>query len=226
MKNRLIALRNALALRFFPRRRIFELIHRERLWQGDESVSGMGSNLANTANIRAALPALLARHEVRRLLDLPCGDGHWIRHVPLAGIDYLGADIVAGLIRDNRAGWSDATHRFAVLDLCRDPLPEADVLLCRDALVHLSNRDLARALNNIRHSPIRYLLTTSFTDPARANPDIRTGEWRPLNLQAAPWHFPPPEELINEGYRGDGGHYADKSLALWRIAALPESFAA
>jgi hypothetical protein len=221
MNTRLIALRNWLALRLLSRRRIFGLIHDEGLWRGDESVSGMGSNLANTRRVREALPALLSTIGVRSMLDLPCGDCHWMRHVPLEGVLYIGADIVPALVERTAQAWPGEERRFMTLDLCSDALPAVDLLFCRDALVHLSDVDLRRALRNIRRSPIRYLLTTHFRDTNRKNTPIHTGEWRPLCLTGAPWHFPSPLQIIDEGYLGEGGQFADKCLALWRVDSLP-----
>jgi hypothetical protein len=37
-------------------------------------------------------------HDVKSLLDIPCGDFHWMRRVNLQGLSYVGADIVRELI--------------------------------------------------------------------------------------------------------------------------------
>jgi len=98
------------------------------------------------------------------------------------------------------------------------PLPAADMLLCRDCLVHLSNAHIRRALANIRASDTTYLLTTTFTDRDR-NQDIPTGSWRPINLLLPPYNFPEPLRLIDE--RCPDPTYADKHLGLWRVADIP-----
>ena len=86
---------------------------------------------------------------------------------------------------------------------------------------HAQLVDFGRALANFRRSGSRYLLATTF--PRRAgNPAIFTGEWRPLNLEAAPFNFPPPLRRLAEGYTLEDGRFADKSLALWPLAAIPE----
>jgi hypothetical protein len=109
---------------------------------------------------------------------------------------------------------------FRQLNLVMDVLPEADFILCRDCLVHLSIADIVAALRNIAESEANYLATTTF--PGRkTNIDIKTGGWRPLNLMAAPFHFPQPLTIIKEGCTEAGGAYADKSLAIWRIGELP-----
>ncbi|HMI43699.1 MAG TPA: hypothetical protein VK516_08760, partial [Gemmatimonadaceae bacterium] len=65
-----------------------------------------------------------------------------------------------------------------------------------------------------------YLLTTTF--PAReVNKDIVDGDWRPLNLEQSPFLLPAPHSVIVEGCTEEGGAYADKALAIWRVADLP-----
>ena len=65
----------------------------------------------------------------------------------------------------------------------------------------------------------QYLLTTSFTD-RQDNKDIITGEWRPLNLQIAPFSLPKPIRIINEKCTQKKSSYADKSLGLWKISDI------
>jgi hypothetical protein len=200
----------------------FDLIHRTNLWGADSSVSGVGSELAATATLRRELSKLLRDLDVRALLDLPCGDFGWMAHVDLAGVRYLGADIVPALIAANTAHHARPDRiAFRHLDLVDDPLPAADLILCRDCLVHLSFAHIHRALRNIRRSGSRWLLTTTFLQ-ITSNGDIDDGDWRPLNLQRAPFDFPEPAAVIVEGCDEAGGDYADKALALWPIAQLPD----
>ncbi len=202
---------------------IFGRIFESNFWRGGESRSGRGSAREQTQQIERELPELLRRVHAQTLLDIPCGDFHWMRHVDLSGIDYLGADVVPAMIAANKAH-ERAGRRFQVLDLLNDPVPRVDVVLVRDCLVHFSYADIGRALRRLLASGSRYLLTTTF--PARkTNKDIHTGQWRALNLQRPPLDFPPPLELFNEGCTEDKGKHADKSLGLWELAALRERIA-
>ena len=107
------------------------------------------------------------------------------------------------------------------MDLCEGNLPVADVIFVRDCLVHLSNEDAKKALNNIANSGLRYLLTTIF-NKRKKNKNIKTGFWRPVNLQLEPFNFPEPELIINEEFSGRFGKNSDKSLGLWKIDNLPK----
>jgi SAM-dependent methyltransferase len=196
--------------------RIFEV----NLWGSSESVSGTGSALAQTRALRAQLPVLLHQLQVTTMLDLPCGDCGWMRAVDLGGIAYIGADIVPALVAGNRRAFGNASRRFEVLDLTRDPLPRIDLVLCRDCLVHLSNAHIRDAVENLRASGSTWLLATTFHSHEQ-NGDLDDGDWRPLNLERPPFGFAPPVAMVNEGCSEHGGAFADKSLGLWRIADLP-----
>ncbi|GAB3743953.1 class I SAM-dependent methyltransferase [Amycolatopsis oliviviridis] len=197
----------------------FTYIFRSRLWESS-SVSGPGSESAQTRELRERLPVLLERFGVRTLLDLPCGDFGWLSEVELDLDRYIGADIVTELVESNAARFrDDPVREFRGLDLTGDPLPTADLVLCRDCLVHLSFADIERALRNLRRSGSRYLLTTTFTELG-TNTDIVTGDWRPLNLCREPFGFPEPLAVLVEGCTEEGGAYADKSLGLWEIATI------
>lgn len=199
----------------------FALIHRTNLWGAAETTSGLGSELAATAALRAGLHDLLGRYGVRRLLDLPCGEFGWMAAVDLNGVDYIGGDIVPDIVTANRARHAAPGVAFRHLDLLEDDLPQADLVLCRDCLVHFSFANIHRALENLRASSARYLLTTTFPELPE-NGEIEDGDWRPLNLQVAPFCCPPPMEILLENCTEAGGDYRGKALALWRLEDLRE----
>lgn len=199
---------------------VFTRIYSENAWRDPESVSGEGSNKAYTKVIRAQLPGLLNELGVKSILDIPCGDFYWMKELDLEVDSYIGADIVAELIRQNNAHYARAGARkktFIKLDVTRDDLPQVDLVFCRDCLVHLSSRDVLKALNNIKRSGSKYLLTTTFPGHSKNN-DIITGQWRPINLRSEPFNFSEPLKVINENYMGMQGQYSDKSMGLWLIA--------
>ena len=194
----------------------FERIYSTNLWSDAESRSGVGSTLDSTRVVRAELPAALRQLETRVLLDVPCGDFKWMEHVDLSGIEYIGGDIVPSIIEENRRLHAVESRRFVDLDLTRAALPGADVLLCRDCLVHLSYANIRAVLMNIARSNIRFVLMTSFPG-RRDNYDVTDGDWRALDLQAPPFSFPEPRLTIVEQCEEEGGAYLDKSLLAWPV---------
>lgn len=202
----------------------FARIYQTNLWFDAESRSGAGSSLEATSTLRSALPPLLRRLNVRRLLDVPCGDFNWMQHVNLPGIEYMGGDIVEPMIEANRKRYESSTRRFMKVDVLSGPLPDADAILCRDCLVHFSFSNIISAFRTMKASGAEYLLATTF--PSRAsNKNIVDGDWQPLNLEESPFLLPAPVSVIVEGCTEEGGAYADKALAVWRISDLPTELA-
>jgi hypothetical protein len=199
---------------------VFGQVYAANYWGNAESRSGNGSDLKQTAVIRAEIPKLIRDLGVVSMLDIPCGDFFWMQRCQTGLETYIGADVVPKLVRDLNEQYSNARRRFETLDLTEDALPKVDLVLCRDLLVHFSSNDIRRAVVNVKRSWSTYLLTTTFTDRDQ-NRDITTsGDWRPLNLELPPISFPKPVRLINEGCTEYQNQFKDKSLGLWRLADI------
>ena len=179
----------------------FSNIFNKDLWQSNrkykESKSGSGSYLKNTENLRRELPLLLKKYDIKSMLDIPCGDMHWMSKLDL-NVQYIGADIVPELIEENKHNYPN--KNFKVLDIVNDKLPKMDLLLCRDCFVHLPLEYIKLAISNIRKSGIKYMLVTSF--PVEINKNISLGKWRPLNMCIEPFNLKAIESIDeNEKYK-------------------------
>lgn len=197
----------------------FSEVYAKNIFGGLDSRSGAGSDLVQTEIIRREIPRVLKQYGIRSMLDAPCGDWFWMREVNLEIRQYTGVDIVEAAIARNRAEFGREGVDFICLDLSKDALPKVDLIFSRDCLVHLSFADTLRILRNFKASGAEFLLTTTF--PGRSgNEDLGDGFWRPLNMEIAPFNFPPPVEIINEGCTEGGNMFTDKSLGLWRLADI------
>lgn len=192
---------------------IFSSIHQSNLWADAESVSGRGSTLQRTGVIRRSLPTLLENVGAKSLFDAACGDFNWMRRVALENIEYIGADVVPELITRNRRLYENENRSFVLLDITSEQLPTVDVILCRDCFIHLSSSHIHAAIAAFKRSNSVFLLATTHTS-VQGNKEIRTGEWRSVNLQLPPFNFAPPMQLILED--PDLG----KCLGLWRLQEL------
>ena len=187
---------------------------------GGKSRPGPGSQRAHTSALQRELPKLLGRLGVSTVLDLGCGDFGWMREVEL-GVDlYTGVDVVFDVVLENRLRYGGPQRRFLCRDLIRDPLPRADLVLCRDVLTHFPDDDLARAMEAIIDSGARYLLASRF--PRRPdNPPIARGKPLPLNMRRPRLSMPPPQDWLVETPPQNG--LDDKRLALWDLCSLDRS---
>jgi SAM-dependent methyltransferase len=207
-------------LRKFPNSKaIFDYYYKTRFWGSAESVSGPGSTIQNTENARRGIANVIKRLQVRRLLDAPCGDYNWFRLIQRdKDVQYIGGDIVDSLIAENATKHGNQNTSFLPIDITHDPLPCADLWICRDVFLHFSYRDIFLTMNNFVRNNIQYLLTTSYINAGK-NTDIPTGSARPVNLQLPPFNFCKPIEYINDYVEGQ----PVRCLCLWERKALLET---
>lgn len=197
----------------------FAPFYTENRWGDDESVSGPGSTLTRTEKLRRELPELLQEIGARTLLDAPCGDFNWMKDTRLGVEQYTGVDVIPDLISRNQELYGNDERRFLLLDLTRDKLPRADVILCRDCLIHFSYRHIAAAIKNFKRSGSTFLLTNSYPAWSK-NENIRTGDFRPLNLTLPPINFPSPLKQINEKLPEEEAQFFGKIIGLWKLSDL------
>jgi len=194
---------------------IFQFIYEKNKWSSHESVSGLGSELQSTLEVRKELPVIISSYKIRSMLDIPCGDYYWLKDLELNIENYIGADIIKELIETNILKFEKNKTHFTVLDIKNNSLPTVDLVFVRDLFIHFSFQDIYSSLANIKKSGSKYLLTTTFTN-CKKNYDIKTGGWRKVNLCVKPFYFPHPLYILNEN-SPEGKKYQDKSMGLWLI---------
>jgi hypothetical protein len=150
------------------------------------------------------------------MLDVPCGDFNWMRAVDLTGVSYIGGDIVPALISRNLERYARPGVTFRALNAARDPLPKVDLILCRDLAIHLSFASIKRVLANVHASGSTWLAVSTYPG-CTTNLNVRTGGYRDVNFQAAPFHLPAPTRLIRDE-PGDTDTQHTKYLGVWHIA--------
>jgi hypothetical protein len=162
-----------------------------RLQQGlrRESVSGPGSTMNATSEVRTWLPQVLHHLRVRVLADIPCGDYNWMASVDLP-CDYRGYDVLVELIEANRQNYPWRATAFEVLNAVEQIPKAADVILCRDLLVHLDLDDAQSVIENFKASGSPYVILTTF--PGQPNHELAQSYpgwgWRPLDMEAPPFN--------------------------------------
>lgn len=191
--------------------RIFDRIYATNEWRGSETRSGPGSGLAATWRVRQALEQLVHRLRVQSVVDAACGEGLWQPELP----GYVGLDISRNAVEAAQRNHPEREYR--VHDV-RKSCPRADLVLCRDAIQHLSLEDGLAALRSIRSSGSRWLLASTYV--ALSNVDVPTGGYYSPNLEAPPFDLPPALLLLHDGYDYDHGNTIRdpyKMLGLWEL---------
>ncbi|MCF8568501.1 class I SAM-dependent methyltransferase [Alicyclobacillus tolerans] len=191
---------------------LFSYYYEHNSWGSQESKSGPGSTVYESKELIHELPKLLQSLAVKTILDAPCGDFNWMKEVNLDSYEYIGVDIVADCIRDNQRRYQKSSIQFLEKDIVHDTLPKADLIICRDGLVHFPNPMVKEAIENFKRSGSTYLLTTHFPNTV-VNNDIAIGDWRPINFTLPPFNFEDPIFMIKETL-------PIKTMALWKLDDL------
>lgn len=192
---------------------IFEDIIHNHKWC--DVLCGSGSTLAYTALLRQSLPTIIKRYGMTSMLDAPCGDFSWMSLVEFPqGFEYKGGDIVESMIISNRHQYPQI--QFQVLDISQDTLPAVDMIFIRDCLIHLSDRDVLRVLDNICSSSVKYAMLTNYKAQHAQISDIRTGDFRPINMRANPFNLPEPLVSLDDG----PANSVIKTMDLWSVEQI------
>jgi SAM-dependent methyltransferase len=183
-------------------REIFTSIYKSGHWvrnqnnssQGKISISGPGSNLGTDQfyDLKDNMNKILEKYRIESILDMPCGDFLWINEViKNKNIDYLGIDIVDELIEKNISKYQNKKTNFQVKDIVEySHKGLVDLVLIRDLFIHISNKDIAKIIKNLKDFDFKYLAVNCYSN--ENNKDVATGQHRKVNLLIPPFNLPKP----------------------------------
>jgi hypothetical protein len=169
----------------------FSEIYKNNLWLSPESSSGEGSEVAYTEPLRGWLINNINSLGIEKIVDAPCGDFNWMKLVlQNVNVEYIGLDIVDDVIYKNNSMYGSDKIFFNISDICREKIPDCDLIIVRDFLFHLSYEDSNRFLDNLSRVDYKFLLTSTHTkNESFHNCDIKTGDFRLIDLYDDPFLF-------------------------------------
>jgi 2-polyprenyl-3-methyl-5-hydroxy-6-metoxy-1,4-benzoquinol methylase len=122
-------------------------------------------------------------------VDVGCGDWEFSRYINWENIQYTGYDVVASVINKNQKNFSQENICFVHANDLTEDLPQADLLICKDVLQHLSNESVILFLEQT--NKFKYCLITNDINqnmPTKNNQEISDGSYRRLDLTAPPFN--------------------------------------
>lgn len=195
----------------------FTLFYKNSYWKPfvGGSLSGSGSTKEATDTIKLELKNFIDKYNIKSMLDVPCGDWHWMSEVDLQSVEYLGGDIVNDLVESNNERFSSNNINFIEINIINDNLPKVDLVFVRDCFVHLEYDDIVKALKNIAASGSKYLVSTTFPGHKKNGAILNKDRWRKLNLTKAPFLLTKELELLPD--MGNSSTDSDKYMGVWLI---------
>ena len=191
----------------------WELLYKE---QSAVSVEGRsvwlpkGDIFKHAENLIATLPELFKELNIKTFVDVGCSDFIWQSKVEWKGVEYLGYDIVEGIVDDNKIKYPE--YKFECKNLIEDDCIKADMVFIRNVLLHTTIDGIFKIVNNIKRSGSTYLMAS--TMPTLDINRDTTGIWVVRkNLQIEPFNFPEPLHLIKEIRTDDINNY----MGVWKV---------
>lgn len=150
--------------------------------------SGHGSLPSVTRVYRRFIEEFIINNSIGSVVDLGCGDWQFSKLIDWSNVRYLGLDIVPSIINTNQQKFGSKNVKFKLLSKPNDEIPKADLLLVKDVLQHLPNRNVHSFIKNTLPN-YKYSLITNCSKPRNTtNTNIKTGGFRPISLGAEPFN--------------------------------------
>lgn len=194
----------------WPTKAAMTQIYEQHLWGGKafDFYSGEGSHDPEivTPYLTAISTFFQSHHNKLTVCDLGCGDFNIGKQLIKYTSKYDAVDIVENLIERNKANFKEKHLTFHCLDISEDQLPQADCIILRQVLQHLSNSEIQRVVKKLTN--YRYVIVTEHipSDPFTPNKDIISGQGTRLkhnsgvNLLETPFNLKIVKQTILNTY--------------------------
>lgn len=164
----------------WPTKDVMNQIYEMHLWGGHtfDFYSGFGSHNPEIINSYLnAIVSFLKSHKTPLIVcDLGCGDFNIGKNLTQYTKKYNAIDIVENLIDRNKTLYKEDNLFFGCLDITKDELPEADCVILRQVLQHLSNKEIESITKKLAN--YKYIILTEHLPMGNFEPnkDINSGQ--------------------------------------------------
>ena len=168
-------------------REIFNNIYKHRKW-----IFGCGTGsiaFLNRPFIDYVNNFLKSHGDVKTIVDLGCGDLQIAKSFTLDDKLYIGCDVSSYITEINKKRYKNKNMKFLALDAVNDTIPAGDLIIIKDVLIHMCNKDVKTVLTKI--SGYKYIIIQNcIGNLFEENKNIRTGRnWRLLDVTKPPFNF-------------------------------------
>ncbi|CAN1537328.1 Methyltransferase type 12 [Caulobacteraceae bacterium] len=137
----------------------FDEIYRKAYWKQGRALSGVGSEGVWADDYCAVVADLVRVHGLRTAVDAGCGDFSIGSRIASLFETYTALDISAFVIARNQKIFGGLKNvSFKASNLIEEPLPQADLVMIRQVLQHLTNAQILAILDNVARSGARFTL--------------------------------------------------------------------
>jgi len=154
---------------------IFTKIYEKNIWSKG---SGKGSSLKYNKQYIDFLTEFMNELNIKKVLDIGCGDWQFSQHINWSDIDYIGIDCVNSVVNSNNLKFATENIKFLHLDPTLDSeyenLPKnCDLVILKDILQHWNNEEIISFMDKLTSENHKYILiVNNYKDSKNENRDI------------------------------------------------------
>lgn len=171
----------------------------ENIYLSDQWTHGSGPGSIKELNVPFLefIGTFIRDNDVTNIVDVGCGDFQLFRQFEFEPAEYLGLDVVNSVVERNRREFGTPDVRFEDMPTDLASLPEADLYILKDILIHLDNvSSLELAASAVSKSKYTIFVNNFSHDVAEYNREICTGEFRAVDVTLAPFNFRAEEHFV------------------------------
>ena len=179
---------------------IFDKIYENSYWGNG---SGGGSSPEATQPYKVFLEDFIRHSKIQSIVDLGCGDWQFSKFLDFGSATYVGTDASKNVIINNQQLFARSGVSFVDLPKDYNELPSADLLVCKDVLMHLNTKevqDILAILPNYKYALItndvpcvsifgEIFLTLRRPFSPVINREIKSGDYRALDPTQHPFNL-------------------------------------
>jgi SAM-dependent methyltransferase len=179
---------------------IFDKIYENSYWGNG---SGGGSSPEATQPYKVFLEDFIRHSKIQSIVDLGCGDWQFSKFLDFGSATYVGTDASKNVIINNQQLFARSGVSFVDLPKDYNELPSADLLVCKDVLMHLNTKevqDILAILPNYKYALItndvpcvsifgEIFLTLRRPFSPVVNREIKSGDYRTLDPTQHPFNL-------------------------------------
>lgn len=150
----------------------FDEVYRKGMWRQGNSSSGLGSEGLMAERYVELVEEYTSKHKLGTVVDAGCGDFSIGSRLAQNFERYMAFDVSQFIIETNKRRYADFRRKnvtFDVADMTSEAFPQADLVLIRQVLQHLTNAQIERVLKNLEASDWRRVLITEDVYDPRNN---------------------------------------------------------
>ncbi len=134
---------------------------------------------------------ILAQYQPRTVLDIGCGDGQVASRINWGMTWYIGMDVTQEPLDMHNSRWRP--DQLILGDALEDELPNADLVLTKEATQHMDLASIHKLLGRLRK--YQRVIHTSVVDSV-TNCEIEPGQCRTVDLMQPPFSLPAEQLLM------------------------------